>query len=355
MRKLTVKLGKRSYPILTGVQLAGLGAELRKLKTSKKLLVVTDANVARHYLSGFVSSLKRSGFVVTSAVLSPGEKNKNLDSVKRIYARAVASGLDRRSAIIALGGGVVGDTAGFAAATYMRGIPFIQVPTTLLAMVDSSVGGKTGVDLKEGKNLVGAFHQPKLVWIDTGTLGTLHPREIRNGLAEVIKCGVIADAGFFRYLEKNISRLSPKVFGRMIFKSCAIKAKVVEKDEFEQKGVREILNFGHTFGHAIETLTGYGRVLHGEAVAAGMLVACALALKLKLAPAKILSRVLDVVIKAGLSVALPKGVTAEKMVKTMMRDKKTRGGLLRLVLPTRIGKVAVKTNIPIKKIYEVLK
>lgn len=353
MQKLKVNLGKRSYSVFIGVKLGEIGLCLGKMGFSKTALVVTDRNAGKFYLRTILASLRGSGFNAASLVISPGEKYKNLRTVEAVYHAAVKAALDRNSVILALGGGVVGDLAGFAAATYLRGVSLVQVPTTLLAMVDSSVGGKTGFDLKEGKNLAGAFYQPRAVWIDVSTLKTLPERHVANGLAEVIKYGVIKDASFFRYLEKNVSRLNADVLSQLIYRSCKIKAGFVEKDEFEEKGLRELLNFGHTFGHAAETLSGYG-ILHGEAVAAGMNTAAKLAVRLGLLKNSESARLQKLLSRAGLGLSLEGRFALKDILTVMMRDKKVRNGKLRLVLPQGIGKAALNSNIPPKLIKEVL-
>ena len=355
MQKLTVNLGKRSYPIFIGARLEKLGSHLKKLGFSRNALIVTDKNVAGLYLKRTAAALKSAGFNAASMVIAPGEERKNIKTVEAIYKAAVKAGLDRQSVIVALGGGVVGDLAGFAAATFMRGVAFVQAPTTLLAMVDSSVGGKTGFDLKEGKNLVGAFHQPRAVWIDVNTLKTLPAGHMANGLAEVIKYGVIKDEKLFGYLEKNAAKLGENELSRIIYRSCLIKSAVVSKDEFETKGLREILNFGHTFGHALETLNGYSGILHGQAVAVGMNFAAGVAVKLKMIKPGVKSRIKALIARTGLGTCPVRTFKAGKIISVMMRDKKNIGGKLRLVLPVRIGKAAVRTDIPKKLIREVLK
>jgi 3-dehydroquinate synthase len=334
------------------MKLAETGRFLKNFGFSRNTLVVTDKNAGRLYAGTVLKSLRRAGFNPSAVTLEPGEKHKNISSVAKIYGSAVKAGLDRKSAIIALGGGVVGDLAGFAAATFMRGVPFVQLPTTLLAMVDSSVGGKTGFDLKEGKNLAGAFCQPKAVLIDLSTLKTLPARHVANGMAEVIKYGVIMDAEFFDYLEKKAGEGWD--LEKIVFRSLELKASVVEKDEFEEKGLREILNFGHTFGHACETLSGYGPVLHGEAVAAGMAAAAGLSVKLGRMTAGESARLKNLLKKAGLPAEFKKKFKPSEILKVMLRDKKTRNGRLRLVLPSRIGKAEVVSGVPEKIIREVL-
>ncbi|MEQ9563572.1 MAG: 3-dehydroquinate synthase, partial [Woeseiaceae bacterium] len=275
-RTLTVALGDRSYPIVIGRQLLGGGLDLSSYLPGTDCIVVSNETVAPIYLDALLASLP--GKHAQSVVLQDGEIHKTLENVSRILDAMVAARANRDVAVIALGGGVVGDIAGFAAACYMRGVALIQVPTTLLSQVDSSVGGKTGVNHPGGKNLIGAFHQPRLVLIDTDTLSTLPDREFRAGMAEVIKHAAICDIDYFTWLEQNMSALlsrDPELLANCILRSCEIKASVVAEDE-KERGRRALLNFGHTFGHAIENSLGYGEWLHGEAVAAGMIMAARL-------------------------------------------------------------------------------
>jgi 3-dehydroquinate synthase len=281
-------------------------------------------------------------------MFAAGEEAKNLDTLEYLYGEAVSAGLDRKSVIVALGGGVVGDTAGYLAASYMRGIDFIQIPTSLVAQVDSSIGGKTGVDLPQGKNLVGAFHQPRLVILDVDTLATLDPRQLRCGLAEVIKYGVILDAEFFVFLEANIDALlatDPDVYGHVVQRSCELKAMIVLEDEFET-GRRAILNYGHTFGHAIEKVTGYTVYTHGEAIAIGMGMAADLAVALDSTAARLeLVQRQDALFDA---VGLPNridGVDPEQVVAAMQTDKKYVGGRNKLIVPSAIGTVEILNDV----------
>ncbi len=356
MKKIIVKLKERSYAITIGGALAGVGRAMSSAGLRGKVLLVTNTTVQRLYAKEVQDSLKRAGFTVAAIALRDGEEYKDLTSVSNIYTAALKAGLDRKSTIVALGGGVVGDIAGFAAATYLRGISLVQIPTTLLAMVDSSVGGKTGVDLKEGKNLAGAFYQPKLVWIDPAVLKTLPPRQLQNGMAEVIKYGVIADLQLFSFLEKKLTPVSglrsPDLVG-VIARCCGIKAKVVEKDEFETKGLREILNFGHTYGHAVEAASGY-KVLHGEAVAIGMMAAGKIAVKLGCLKLKDLARLGDLIQNTGLPVLSKVKYPFSTIEKIMLKDKKTRDGKFRFVLPNKIGHAAGGIMVPANVLREVL-
>jgi 3-dehydroquinate synthase len=328
---ITVELGDRSYPIAIGAGLLG-GYDFSPYLAGRQCLVVTNETVAPLYLDRLIGSLPCRR--VDSIALPDGEAHKTLESAAAVMDRLVGMRAGRDATVLALGGGVVGDVAGFAAACYMRGIDFVQVPTTLLAQVDSSVGGKTGVNHARGKNLIGAFHQPKLVLIDTDTLGSLPQRELRAGLAEVIKHGAIADAVFFAWLEKNVPALDardPDALAFAIRRSCEIKAAVVAADEREH-GTRALLNFGHTFGHAIETALGYGEWLHGEAVAAGMVMAARLS-GLDAAEVDRLRRALQA---AGLP-ASPPEIGPDALRAAMDLDKKATAGKLRFVLLKRIG------------------
>ena len=329
---LTVELGDRSYPIVIGRGLLGGGFDLAPYIRGDDCLIVSNETVAPLYLDRLMPNLE--GRSVNSINLPDGEAYKTLATMTSILDELVATGAGRDTTVVALGGGVVGDIAGFAAACYMRGVNFIQVPTTLLAQVDSSVGGKTGVNHEQGKNLVGAFHQPQVVLIDTDTLSTLPDRELRAGLAEVIKYGAICDADFFAWLEGNMDKLlqrQPEVLAYAIRQSCKLKAEVVAEDERET-GRRAILNFGHTFGHAIERCQGYGDWLHGEAVAAGMIMAARLS-DLDEADVERLRRLVEA---AGLPVAPPAIVAADWM-SAMGMDKKVQGRKLRFVLLDAIG------------------
>jgi len=343
MKKLIVNLGKRSYPIVIGAPMTEAGTLMRGLAFTRRALVVTNPTVRKLYGAELARGLKREGFAVSVSVLPDGEKYKTLDSISQIYRDALRARLDRRSPVIALGGGVIGDMAGFAAATYLRGVPFVQVPTTLLAMVDSSVGGKTGVDLAAGKNLVGAFYQPRLVLMDIKTLAALPERQLHNGMAEIIKYGVIKDRDFFAYLEKRLSgktRLAGREYEEIIVRCCRIKAAVVRDDEREEKGVREILNFGHTFGHAIETITGFRKYNHGEAVAIGMNMAGQLARELGMF--RETERLESLLRMAGLPVKFAGRRLVRRLIVAMLADKKAREGKLRFVLPVAIGEVVVR-------------
>jgi len=339
VRTITVELGDRSYPIVIGNGLLGGDFELAGYVLGSDCLVVTNATVAPLFLQGVIELLGTK--TVDSIELPDGEEFKTVETVGRILDRLVDRGANRDTTLIALGGGVVGDITGFAAACYMRGVDFIQVPTTLLAQVDSSVGGKTGVNHPKGKNLIGAFHQPKIVMIDTDTLKRLPDRELKAGLAEVIKHGAIVDTEFFGWLEDNIEALitrDPEALAYAIQRSCEIKAAVVAEDEREA-GRRAILNFGHTFGHAIERCQGYGEWLHGEAVAAGMVMAANLS-NIDLAEFERLCRLIE---RAGLPIAAPSIAVAD-MLAAMGMDKKVHGKQLRFVLLDSLGSTIVTTE-----------
>ena len=341
LRVLKVDLGERSYPIYIGANLLGQGELFRRHLRSKQVMVVTNETVAPLYLERVRGALE--GYQLESVLLPDGEQYKTLEVLNRIFDALLAQRFDRRCTLIALGGGVIGDMAGFAAASYQRGVPFIQVPTTLLAQVDSSVGGKTGVNHPLGKNMIGAFYQPQCVIADIGTLDTLDGRQLSAGLAEVIKYGLINDAEFFAWLEQNMSNLEarePQALGFAIERSCRDKAAVVAADERET-GQRALLNLGHSFGHAIETGVGYGAWLHGEAVAAGMCMAARLSRRMGWLSAEEERRIVALIHNAGLPVAPPLGFSRDDFLAHMAVDKKVLEGRLRLVLLQGIGKAVV--------------
>ena len=332
---------------MIGGRLRDLGRSLARIfPGGPRCLIVTHPRLKTLYGRSIERSVRRSGMRPAFALIPEGETAKNLSAARDLYRKCLAEKLDRSSVILAFGGGVVGDTAGFVAATYLRGLPLVQVPTTLLAMVDSSIGGKTGVDLPQAKNFIGAFHQPKLVWIDPALLASLPEREIRNGLAEVIKYGVIADRDLFGILERSgpLQAAGRRALReKMIARCAAVKARVVSRDERETRGLREILNFGHTWGHAIETFTRYRAYSHGEAVALGMRAAGAMALHLGLWTRTDQDRLTGLLRRAGLPLRLKDGLPRKRMAEILSRDKKNRSGLLRFVLPRRLGKVIVRT------------
>ena len=340
MKTLEVSLGQRSYPIYIGDGL--LGADLvRKHVSGTQVLVVTNESIAPLYLDAVVAGL--SGLQCDALVLPDGEKHKTLSTLETVFDTLLAKRHARTTTLVALGGGVIGDMTGFAAACYQRGVPFIQVPTTLLAQVDSSVGGKTAVNHPRGKNMIGAFHQPAAVVIDTDVLGTLPARELSAGLAEVIKYGLIRDVRFHHWIVDNLQGLlerKPALLVEAIYQSCRNKAEVVAEDETEQ-GSRALLNLGHTFGHAMETATGYSEWLHGEAVGAGMVMAAALSAELGWLSRDAVSEIADLVDRAGLPVAPPAGMRPADFNDLMALDKKVRDGQLRLVLLKSIGEAVV--------------
>ncbi len=344
--ELKVNLGKRSYPILiVSSCLPQLGRHLAALMPATRVFVVTNEVVGRLYGEQVTRALRDAGFEVLYRELPDGEKYKSLESAGELYTQALEGGLERQSAVVALGGGVIGDLAGFVAATYMRGIPFVQVPTTLLAQVDSSVGGKVAVNHPLGKNMIGCFYQPRLVFADVATLETLPLRELRAGLAEVIKYGVIQDEDFFEFLEENLERilgLDQDVLIEVVRRSCAIKAGIVEKDETE-RGLRAILNFGHTIGHALEVLTKYQVYRHGEAVAAGMVVAAAIAEEKGLCGQDLTMRLAGILEHARLPIRIP--FKAEEIIEVLPRDKKAQGGRPRFVLPVALGQVVIDADV----------
>lgn len=334
------------------------GRDVKALGGGGKVMVVSQAGVAALYYETVRRSLARAGFQTCLHLLPQGERAKSQAELFRIYSALLDLDFERRDVLLALGGGVVGDVTGFAASTYMRGVPFVNAGTTLLAQVDSSVGGKTGINLPAGKNLVGAFYAPRLVLSDVRTLGTLPGREFCASLAEVVKYGVIRDSSLFGFLEKNSGAILGKE-GRPLEKvvtACArIKAQVVGRDEFETRGLRMILNYGHTFGHAFEQALGYRKLVHGEAVAAGMACAADLAVRLKLFPPAARKRQTALLEKFRLPVSLAGlGIRRDAAMKSMMRDKKKRSGRLIFVLPVRIGKVVLKSDVPPALVREVI-
>ncbi|MDD5250397.1 MAG: 3-dehydroquinate synthase [Rhodocyclaceae bacterium] len=350
MRTLNVALGERAYPIHIGPGLLGRPDLVVGALATPRAAIVSNEVVAPLYLEKLAAPLRAAGVRITAIVLPDGESHKNWETLNRIFDVLLAERCDRGTTVIALGGGVVGDLAGFAAASYQRGVPFIQVPTTLLALVDSSVGGKTGINHPRGKNMVGAFWQPKLVLADTDTLATLPARELSAGLAEVIKYGLIRDLPFLAWLEENMTRLMARdaeALAYAIERSCANKAEVVAADEREtaKDGGRALLNLGHTFGHAIETGLGYGEWLHGEAVAAGTVMAAELSRRLGWLSEADVARVRELLARAGLPVSGPK-LGAERYLDFMGHDKKVVAGRLRLVLLRQIGAAITYADAP---------
>jgi 3-dehydroquinate synthase len=350
MRTLKVALSDRAYDIHIGPNLLTQPDLIANLLLTDRVAIVSNMVVAPLYLANLIKPLRGAGVSVTEIVLPDGERYKNWETLNLIYDGLLADHCDRTTTIVALGGGVVGDLAGFAAATYQRGVPFIQVPTTLLAQVDSSVGGKTGINHPRGKNMVGAFWQPRLVVADTDTLSTLPDRELSAGMAEVIKYGFIRDIPFLEWLEANIDRLMARdadALAYAIERSCANKAEVVASDEREtaKDNGRALLNFGHTFGHAIETGVGYGEWLHGEAVAAGMSMAAELSRRLGWLDSAEVARVRDLMLRAKLP-AMGPALGANRYLDLMGHDKKVLAGRLRLVLLKHLGEAITWADAP---------
>jgi 3-dehydroquinate synthase len=339
MIKMNVNLGERGYPIYVTTDFTGLGKACASAKLFGKMVVVTDSNVEKYYGDACIEALSETGAEVSRHVIPAGEKSKNLDTVKDLYSSLVSLKLDRQSTLVALGGGVVGDITGFAAATFLRGINFVQIPTSLLAQADSSIGGKTGVDFEGGKNLIGAFYQPRFVFINVNTLRTLPDRELKSGLAEVIKHGLILDSDFYDYIDYNINKIvtfDENVLQYISKMNCSIKGKVVELDEREG-GLRAILNFGHTIGHAVESVSGFA-LLHGECVSVGIAGAYRLAMKMGMVDAKTTGQVENTLRKIGLPVKV-QGMSAKAIYEQMFYDKKITDGKLNFVLPKGIGDV----------------
>jgi 3-dehydroquinate synthase len=357
MITVKVNLGSRSYNIFIGCGTLGkLGNRVREISSGEKALLVSNRKVFEIYGEKVCRCLAENGFDVVFGEMGDGEEYKNLATLEKLYDQAFTHKMDRHCPVIALGGGVVGDTAGLLAATYLRGVPFVQVPTSLLAQVDSSVGGKVAVNHPGGKNIIGAFYQPGLVVADMKTLKTLPLRETKAGLAELIKYGVISDIGFFKWLDKNVGKLlslDENALAYAVSVSCLIKARVVEADETEQ-GLRAILNFGHTIGHAVEALSGYGVFLHGEAVAIGMAAAARLAQAMGLLPIEQAGRIISLIRRAGLPVSLPSSLNHDDIIAAMRQDKKAQASRITFVLPVAIGAVKIFNDISEKVIKEAL-
>jgi 3-dehydroquinate synthase len=358
MRTVRVELGPRSYEIaLSTATRRGFGAFIRAVLPKSSLgFIVADTNTEPHGRD-LENSLQKAGVRTSLGILPAGEQAKTLAELSRLYDALYDFAADRNTCVVAVGGGVVGDIAGFAAATYNRGLPLVMVPTSLLAMVDSAVGGKTGVNHPKGKNLIGAFHQPSGVWVDTAYLETLPQREFLSGLAEVVKYGVILDAGFFSYLEANAAEILARkdaTLVHVIATCCRLKADVVEKDEREETGLRAILNYGHTFAHAFETVGGYGSWLHGEAVAAGMVYAARLAEKLGRLTGDLVRRQKELLQVFSLPSEMKASWPTDELIAVMKRDKKSAGGHMRFVLPNRIGEVELVDGISESVVRDVL-
>jgi len=344
MISLKVNLGERSYPICIGDNLLEQSELLTQHIPGNSALIVSNETVAPLYMDAVEKSLSHIRF--KTLVLPDGEEHKNLNVLNSIYDTLLKNRLDRNTTLIALGGGVIGDITGFAAATYQRGVHLVQIPTTLLSQVDSSVGGKTAVNHPIGKNMIGAFYQPKAVIADTNTLNTLEERQLSSGLAEVIKYGLIRDTSFLEWLEGNIDKLldrDPTALAYAIERSCRNKAEIVAADERES-GQRALLNLGHTFGHAIETGMGYGVWLHGEAVASGMVMAARLSNKLGWISENDVSRVIDILERANLPITAPEQMNADKFIELMSLDKKVSDGVLKLVLYKSVGNAVISKD-----------
>jgi 3-dehydroquinate synthase len=355
MQTLKVELANRSYQIHIGRGLISNADLILPHLKRKHVAIVTNTTVAPLYLEQLSSALKAAGVTVISIVLPDGEAYKNSETLNLIYDALLQNRCERSTTLIALGGGVIGDLTGYAAATYLRGVPFIQIPTTLLSQVDSSVGGKTGINHPLGKNMIGAFYQPQLVLADIDTLQTLPPREFSAGMAEVIKYGLIRDPDFFDWLEVNINQLmalDEYSISEAIYRSCQNKAEVVARDEHET-GERALLNLGHTFGHAIENAMGYGVWLHGEAVAAGTMMAADLSLRMSWLSSKDVKRIHDLLTAAKLPLEAPK-LGVEKYLDLMQMDKKVADGKIRLVLQQAIGKSVITSDYDAEKLRETL-
>jgi len=354
MKTLQVSLGDRSYPIYIGQDLLSQPELLTQHIKGNEVLVVSNTTVAPLYLQQVLDLL--TDFRCESVILPDGEEFKTLEVMNQIFDSLLKSRFSRRVTLIALGGGVIGDMTGFAASCYQRGVPFIQIPTTLLSQVDSSVGGKTAVNHALGKNMIGAFYQPQCVIADTQTLNTLDDNQLSSGLAEVIKYGLINDPEFFNWLEDNISGLRQRdqaLLAEAIERSCQDKADVVAQDELEQ-GVRALLNLGHTFGHAIETGMGYGNFLHGEGVAVGMVMAADLSQRMGWISLADVERVKKLILAAGLPITVPAGMTADRFMALMSVDKKVQDGQIRLVLLTGIGQAVMSDDYSAQKLAETL-
>jgi len=362
IEKLRVELGARAYEIHVGPGLLETaGREISPLLRRRQTVIVSDEAVAAHYLTALCASLSEVGIEHHTVLLPPGEETKDFDHFSKLAEDILAIGIERGTMLIALGGGVVGDITGFAAATLLRGIDYVQIPTTLLAQVDSSVGGKTAINARAGKNLIGAFYQPRLVLADTSVLASLPRRELLAGYAEIVKYGLIRDASFYDWLEAEgsaVCALAPDGLRRAILTSCAMKAEIVAGDEREE-GDRALLNFGHTFGHALETETGFSsRLLHGEAVALGMMLAFDFAVKLGLASGQDSGRVRQHLAGSGLPPGLAAiglaGIPADRLIAHMGKDKKVRDGRITLILPRRIGDAFVMKDAPVEQLRDFL-
>lgn len=356
---ISVSLPQNSYSIyIINNGLSSIGDKLTELPMGKKILVVSNPEIFNYYGQTTINSLQNSGFEVRYHLIPAGENYKNYDSISKIFDRALEFNLERNSTMLALGGGVVGDMAGFASATWLRGMNFVQIPTSLLAMVDASVGGKTGINHPQGKNLIGAFHQPKLVLIDPSLLKTLPEREFKAGMAEVVKYGVIWDENLFQQLEDapkldRLDNLEPSLLKDILRRSCQAKADVVVQDE-KESALRAILNYGHTLGHALESLTNYNTFVHGEAVAIGMVAAGKIAVAMNLWSQSEAQRQDKLLAKIGLPTKIPNYLSVEKIIAYLQHDKKVKDGKVRFVLPTKIGKVVITDQVTQEILHKTL-
>lgn len=356
---IKVDLPYYSYEVaISSGYLDSLGKQMATLGLGKKVLLVSNPTIFEYYGERAIDSLKSVGFDISTCILRDGEQYKNLESLQKIYDTALENRIERSSTMVALGGGVIGDMTGFASATWLRGIKFVQVPTTLLAMVDAAIGGKTGVNHPQGKNLIGAFHQPQLVLIDPQILQTLPDREFSAGMAEVIKYGIIWDAELFSRMEEcdrldRFGSTARSMLEYILNRSCQSKADVVSKDE-KEAGLRAILNYGHTIGHAVESLTGYSVVNHGEAVAIGMVAAGKIAVELGMWREDELQRQNKLIEKANLPTQLPSGIDIEAIIAALQTDKKVKAGKVRFILPIRIGAVEITDQVSADVIRRVL-
>ncbi len=358
---ICVALPDNSYSIyVTNNGLPLIGDKLSQLpkKLGKKILVISNPEIFDYYGETTVKSLQEAGFDVSYHLIPAGESYKNFDSISTIYDRALECKLERSSTLVALGGGVIGDMTGFASATWLRGINFVQIPTSLLAIVDASVGGKTGINHPKGKNLIGAFYQPKLVLIDPTVLKTLPEREFKAGMAEVVKYGVIWDEDLFEQLEEaenidSLENIDPAFLNDILTRSCQAKAEVVAQDE-KESGIRAILNYGHTIGHAIESLTNYDTFVHGEGVAIGMVAAGAIAVEMNLWTSAQAQRQNELLAKVGLPTKIPDYLDIEQIIANLQNDKKVKDGKVRFILPTTIGKVVITDKVDRELLLKVL-
>lgn len=357
MRELKVDLGDRSYPIYIGEGLLDNAAayfQKHGISSKSPLMIITDEHVAPHYLDKLKTELSDGGFKVAAATVPAGEGSKSIGMLEKLVGSALEAGLDRKSAIVALGGGVVGDLAGFVAASFMRGIKFVQIPTTILAH-DSSVGGKVAVNHPLAKNIIGAFHQPEFVLYDLQTLQSLPPRDVSGGLSEVVKHGLIWDAEFVDWCDANADKLrslDPEALGYALFKGCSVKANVVSQDERENS-LRAILNLGHTIGHALEAVAGYNELQHGEAISIGMIGSAKLGVRYG-APEEVYTVTKRVLERCGLPVVLPKHFDVDSVMSAMMHDKKFAEGTMVFIVPVSIGKVEIKSDVPVAWVREIV-